>query len=159
VAEREATAHVPALIPFHRPYLVGRDHERFELVIAVLAARAGDAGARVSTAALEAGRQLVDIANAALERDWEHDHTVVEIERHGRIGPGRAGVARAGSAEAEPVARSLLGVRFARLVRPGDDRGAHGQPAVLGRAIGQKRVCVGPADERSSRYMRSLAER
>src|SRR5262249_15146246 len=107
-------------------------------------------------AALEARRQLVDIADAALEGVWEDDHAVVEIKRHGRIGPGRTGVARAGGAEAEPVARSVLQVRLAHLERPRYDRGAHGEAAVLGRAVDQKRVAVGPAHERSSRYMDHL---
>src|SRR5262245_11274093 len=155
VAEGKAAAHVPAFFPHHWPHLVGRGHERLEPGFAV-PARAEGAGARTGAAALEARRQLVDIANAALEGVWEYDHAVVEIERHGLIGPGRAGVARARTAEAEPVARSVLGALMARLEWPGDDRGAHGQPAVLGRAIDHKRIAVGPAHERSGGDMDHL---
>src|SRR5262249_58404682 len=78
VAERKAAAHVPAYFPHHWPHLVSRGHERLEPGFAILA-RAEGAGARTGAAALEARRQLVDIADAALERVSEYDYAVVEI--------------------------------------------------------------------------------
>src|SRR5258705_273443 len=85
----------------------------------------GGSGAAALATALEPGSQLEDLAAAATESVGEGDDAVVEIQRHGRVRPRRAGVAGAGRAETQAVARSVLWIIARRYDETGDERGAH----------------------------------